>query len=342
MEIQTAINQVINKQDLSGADMQSVMYTIMQGEATPAQIGGLLVALRMKGETVEEITAAATVMHNLSAKVSVDRPHLVDIVGTGGDGSNTFNISTTSAFVIAAAGGCVAKHNNRSISSKSGSADVLEAAGVNIELTPRQVTECINDVGIGFMFAVRHHSAMKHAIGPRKELGTRTIFNMLGPLTNPAAVPNLLVGVYSNALVLIFAEVLQMLGSQHVMVVHSDDGLDEISIAAPTHVAELKNGNISTYSITPEQFSIETGDISDLKVSGVQESLDLMHAVLDNKPGPAKNIVLLNAGVAIYTADVTTDIETGIKKAEEVIANGTAKQKLNELIALTNDMTKVK
>ncbi len=339
MDIQAAITRAINKQNLSREDMQSVMETIMQGEVTPAQIGGFLVAMRMKGETVVEITAAATVMRDLSAKVSVDQPHLVDIVGTGGDGSSTFNISTTSAFVIAAAGGCVAKHNNRSISSKSGSADVLEAAGVNIELTPEQVTECVNNIGIGFMFAVMHHSAMKHAVGPRKELGTRTIFNMLGPLTNPAAVPNQLVGVYSNELVQVFAEVLQKLGSQHVMVVHSDDGLDEISIAASTNVAELKNGSISTYKITPEQFAIQTGDISDLKVSSVQESLNLMQAVLDNKSGPAKDIVLLNAGAAIYTADLTADIETGIKKADEVIANGTAKQKLNELIALTNDMT---
>ena len=240
MDIQTAINNVINHIDLNREDMNSVMQIIMQGNATSAQIGGLLVALRIKGETVDEITAAAEVMRELVTKVDVDKTNLIDTCGTGGDSSNTFNISTTSAFVVAASGARVAKHGNRSVSSKSGSADVLEAAGINIELNAEQVASCIENVGIGFMFAPMHHSAMKHAIGPRRELGVRTLFNVLGPLTNPAAAPNQLIGVFSKEWLNPLAETLKQLGSNHVLVVHSEDGMDEISISAETLIAELK------------------------------------------------------------------------------------------------------
>ncbi|MDH5594082.1 MAG: anthranilate phosphoribosyltransferase, partial [Gammaproteobacteria bacterium] len=236
MDMQTAIRTVTERNNLNKDEMRAVMHTIMTGEATPAQIGGFLIGLRMKGETVEEIAAAAEVMRELATPVKVDGEHVVDIVGTGGDASNTFNISTACTFVVAAAGGTVAKHGNRSVSSKSGSADLLEAAGVNLEITPEQVGQCINELGVGFMFAPKHHSAMKHAIGPRKEMGVRTIFNVLGPLTNPAGAPNQLLGVFAHELVEPLAEVLGKLGSHHVMVVHSSDGMDEISIGAPTFV----------------------------------------------------------------------------------------------------------
>lgn len=338
MDIQSAIARVIDKQDLSADDMQSVMHSIMQGEASNAQIGGFLIGLRMKGETVEEITAAASVMRELASRVNVDHAHLVDIVGTGGDGSNTFNISTTSAFVIAAAGGKVAKHNNRSVSSKSGSADVLEAAGIKLELTPEQVAECVDKIGVGFMFAPLHHGAMKHAVGPRRELGTRTIFNLLGPLTNPAEVPNQLMGVFDGDLIVPLAEVLQKLGSEHVMVVHSEDGMDEISISAPTNVAELKNGTITSYQISPEQFGLSRSSLSEITVNDPNQSLEMMHAVLDNQAGACKDIVLLNAGAAIYTAGLSQDLGNGIRKADEVISNGIARQKLDELVRLTNEL----
>jgi anthranilate phosphoribosyltransferase len=260
----------------------------------------------------------------------------VDIVGTGGDSANTFNISTASTFVVAAAGGIVAKHGNRSVSSKSGSADLLEAAGVNLELTPQQVEQCIEQIGVGFMFAPLHHSAMKHAIGPRREMGVRTIFNVLGPLTNPAGAPNQLLGVFSDELVEPLAEVLKALGSNHVLVVHSEDGMDEISIAAPTKVAELRNGAITTYTITPEQFGIERGDINALTVDSAQQSLAIVKRVLDNESGPARDIVVLNAGAAIYAADLVDSLEAGINKAQEVIASGAARDKLDALVSLSS------
>ena len=249
MDIQSAIKLVIEGSDLPKDDMHAVMHAIMTGECTPAQIAGFLVGLRMKGETIDEITAAAQVMRELSTKVVANSNHLIDTCGTGGDGANTFNISTTSAFVVAAAGASVAKHGNRSVSSNSGSADVLEAAGVKLDVTPEQVAQCISDVGIGFMFAPSHHSAMKYAIGPRRELGIRTLFNILGPLTNPADAPNQVLGVFSDIWLEPLAEVLKQLGSQHVMVVHSNDGMDEISISAPTQIAELVNNEIKTYSM---------------------------------------------------------------------------------------------
>jgi anthranilate phosphoribosyltransferase len=338
MDIQQAIGYVAEGRDLSRDEMQSVMRSIMQGETTPAQIGGFLVGLRLKGETVNEITAAAEVMRALSAKVCISGDHLVDTCGTGGDGANTFNISTASAFVAAAAGANVAKHGNRSVSSKSGSADVLEAAGIKLDLSPEQVADCIGEIGIGFMFAPMHHSAMKHAIGPRRELGIRTIFNVLGPLTNPAGAPNQVLGVFSDTLLEPLAQVLKQLGSQHVLVVHSADGMDEISIAAPTTIAELKDGNINTYEIGPEQFNLVRNAIGSLTVSGVDESLDMMQSVLGDQAGPARDIVCLNAGAAIYAADISDNLGQGIMKADETIASGAAREKLEQLVAYTNGM----
>ena len=332
MDIQTAINEVISGNSLRRTDMHTVMQTIMQGEATPAQIGGLLVALRLKGESVDEITAAAEVMRELAEKVNVDKTHLVDTCGTGGDGANTFNISTTAAFVVAASGAKVAKHGNRSVSSKSGSADVLEAAGINLELNAEQVASCIKKVGIGFMFAPMHHSAMKHAIGPRRELGIRTLFNVLGPLTNPAGAPNQVIGVFSNDWLDPLAETLKQLGSEHVLIVHARDGMDEISISAKTNITELKNGQIDHYEVTPEDFGMQIQDISQLAVNDVNESLTMMQSVLDNTDGAAKDIVCLNAGAAIYAAGITASIRDGVAKAIDVIASGAAKQKLDQLI----------
>jgi len=336
MDMQAAIKTVLAGQDLSADEMNTVMRIIMTGEATPAQIGGFLVGLRMKGETVDEIASAAKVMRELATGVKVNGDHVVDIVGTGGDGSNTFNISTACTFVVAAAGGTVAKHGNRSVSSKSGSADLLEAAGVKLDLNAEQVAKCINEVGVGFMFAPLHHSAMKHAIGPRKEMAVRTIFNVLGPLTNPAGAPNQLLGVFADELVEPLAEVLNKLGSNHVMVVHSEDGMDEISIGSATKVAELKDGKVTSYSITPEQFGLTNTPISELAVNSAEESLAVINKVLDNEAGPAKDIVKFNSGAAIYVAGLAGSLEAGIEKAEEVIASGAAKAKLEELIKLSN------
>lgn len=336
MDMQTAIKTVLARKDLTAEEMNNVMRIIMTGEATPAQIGGFLVGLRMKGETVDEIASAAKVMRELATGVKVSGDHVVDIVGTGGDGSNTFNISTACTFVVAAAGGTVAKHGNRSVSSKSGSADLLEAAGVKLDLNAEQVAKCISEVGVGFMFAPMHHSAMKHAIGPRKEMAVRTIFNVLGPLTNPAGAPNQLLGVFEDALVEPLAEVLNKLGSNHVMVVHSEDGMDEISIGAATKVSELKDGKVSSYSITPEEFGFTKTDISELAVNGAEESLAVIKKILDNEDGPAKDIVTFNSGAAIYVAGLADTLKEGIEKAKEVIVSGTAKVKLEELIKLSN------
>jgi anthranilate phosphoribosyltransferase len=338
MNIQSALKIVIGNRDLTIAEMSSVMRSIMTGEATAAQIGGFLIALRMKGESVEEITAATQIMRELVTPVSVDTSNLVDIVGTGGDGMQTFNISTCSAIVVAAAGGKVAKHGNRSVSSKSGSADALEALGVNIQLKPEQVAESVNKLGIGFMFAPLHHSAMKHAIGPRKEMAVRTIFNLLGPLTNPASAPNQVVGVFSDTWVEPIAEVLKRLNSQHVLVVHSEDGLDEISIAAPTKVAELHNGNISTYTITPEDFGLSRANLNHIQVNSITESVSMLQGVLDNKATAARDIVILNAGAAIYAAGLSESLQLGIKQAQTVISNGSARNKLAQWIEFTQQL----
>jgi len=338
MDMQAAIRAVTERQDLSSEQMQQVMRLIMTGEATDAQIGGFLIGLRMKGETVDEIAAAAKVMRELATGVEVAGDHVVDIVGTGGDGSNTFNISTASTFVVAAAGGTVAKHGNRSVSSKSGAADLLDAAGVNLGLSAEQVAQCIDKVGVGFMFAPMHHSAMKHAIGPRKEMAVRTIFNVLGPLTNPAGAPNQLLGVFSDALVEPLAQVLKQLGSNHVLVVHSEDGMDEISIGAPTNVAELKNGTIDTYTIEPEDFGLQRADISALAVDGAEQSLQVVKGILAGEQGPARDIVVLNAGAAIYAADLVDSLADGIKRAAEVIDSGEAAKKLEALITVSNQI----
>jgi anthranilate phosphoribosyltransferase len=332
MDMPSAIRAVIEHHNLSADDMYSVMQTIMTGEATPAQIGGFLIGLRMKGETVDEITAAARVMRELAAHVEVSGPHLVDTCGTGGDTASTFNVSTASAFVVAAAGGKVAKHGNRSVSSKSGSADVLEAAGVNLDLSPVQVAQCVNEIGVGFMFAPKHHSAMKYAIGPRREMGVRTIFNVLGPLTNPAGAPNQVLGVFSNQWVEPLAEVLKQLGSEHVLVVHSQDGMDEISVGAPTFVAELKNDKIETYTISPEDFGIQRSSIDNLGVDSAEESLAIIKSVFEGNVGPARDIVQLNAGAAIYAAGLAVSLVDGVAKAGEVIDSGAAMEKLNALV----------
>ncbi len=336
MEMQQAINKVLARQDLDSGEMTGVMRTIMTGGATPAQIGGFLIGLRMKGETVTEIASAASVMRELASGVSVgDLPNTVDIVGTGGDSSGTFNVSTASMFVAAAAGCHVAKHGNRSVSSKSGSADALEAAGIRLDLNPEQVEQCVREVGVGFMFAPGHHSAMKHAIGPRKEMGVRTVFNVLGPLTNPAGVPNQLLGVFSEELLQPLAEVLQKLGSHHVMVVHSRDGLDEISIGDATDVAELKGGQIRRYTIQPEEFGISRTAISEITVEDAAQSLDVIRGVLEDRPGPARDIVQLNAGAAIYTAGLADTLMDGINRADQAIASGEARSRLDRLVILT-------
>lgn len=335
MDMQNAIKAVTEKQDLSAEEMTAVMRLIMTGEATPAQIGGFLVGLHMKGETVDEVAAAASVMRELSTRVEVEKEYLVDTCGTGGDSSGSFNISTASAFVTAAAGARVAKHGNRSITSKSGSADVLEAAGVNLELTPEQVAACVNEIGVGFMFAPMHHSAMKHAIGPRKEMAVRTIFNVLGPLTNPAGAPNQVLGVFSKEWVMPLAEVLKQLGSEHVLVVNAEDGLDEISIGAPTLVAELKNGEVKSYTIQPEDFGLQRADLSTIKATDAQDSLKIIKSVLANQTGPAKDIVCLNAGASIYVAGLVDSLAEGVALASQVIADGKAAEKLQQLVEKT-------
>lgn len=336
MTMQTAIKAVTERRNLTADEMAATMRLIMTGEATPAQVGGFLIGLRMKGETVDEIAAAAAVMRELASKVDIDKKHLVDTCGTGGDASGSFNISTASAIVVAAAGGKVAKHGNRSVSSKSGSADVLETAGVNLELTPHQVADCVNEVGVGFMFAPLHHSAMKHAIGPRREMAVRTIFNVLGPLTNPAGAPNQVLGVFSIDLVEPLAYVLQRLGSEHVLVVHAEDGMDEISIASPTFVAELNNGKVSSYTVSPEDFGFKRADLEQIRAADAAHSLQIIKQVFNNEEGPAKDIVCLNAGAAIYAAGLTVSLAEGVKRAQAVIAAGLAKDKLDQLIAKTN------
>ncbi|MCB1802718.1 MAG: anthranilate phosphoribosyltransferase [Gammaproteobacteria bacterium] len=336
MDIKQAIARVIERHDLTGDEMTAVMRAIMTGAATPAQIGGFLVGLRMKGESVTEIAAAAGVMRELASGVDIgDLEHTVDIVGTGGDASGTFNVSTASMFVAAAAGCHVAKHGNRSVSSKSGSADALENAGLRLDLTPEQVAQCVREVGVGFMFAPGHHSAMKHAIGPRREMAVRTVFNVLGPLTNPAGVPNQLLGVFSDELLEPMAEVLQRLGSRHVMVVHSRDGLDEISIGDKTEVAELKDGQVKRFSIQPEDFGVKRSPLSTIQVEGPEQSVRTIIDVLDDKPGPARDIVMLNAGASIYVAGLAGSLKEGIEKADKAIASGEARNRLDRLVVLT-------
>jgi anthranilate phosphoribosyltransferase len=333
MHIQLALQKLLHKQDLVADEMREIMRLIMSGKASDAQIGGFLIALRCKGETIDEIAAAAEVMRELASKVTVTGEHVIDTCGTGGDGANTFNISTACAFVVAAAGGQVAKHGNRSVSSSCGSADVLEAAGVNLDLSAEQVAQCVNDIGVGFLFAPKHHGAMKHTIKVRKEMGVRTLFNLLGPLSNPADAPNQLIGVFAHEWVEPLAQVLKKLGSRHVLVVHADDGLDEISIASATTMAELKDDTVSTYTITPEQFGFKRANLIDLAVDGAASSLIMVKSALDNKEGAARDIVQFNAGAAIYAANITDTLAAGIEKAGQLIANGAARAKFDALIA---------
>lgn len=336
MDLPQAIASVIERRDLEAGEMEEVMRLIMTGQATPAQIGGFLVGLRMKGETVEEIAAAAKVMRELATRVHVGGLHLVDTCGTGGDGASTFNISTASAIVTAAAGGRVAKHGNRSVSSSSGSADVLETAGVRLDLGPEQVAACIDRVGVGFLFAPQHHGAMKHAIGPRREMRVRTLFNLLGPLTNPAGAPNQVLGVFSMQWVEPMARVLRQLGSDHVLVVHAEDGLDEISIAGPTRIAELQDGQISVYTVEPADFGMQNADLAALAVADAQASLAMIRSVFDGKPGPAHDIVALNAGAAIYAAGLAGTLAKGVRLAVETIDSGKARQTFAALIEVSN------
>jgi anthranilate phosphoribosyltransferase len=334
--IKQALQSLLNKQNLNRADMRDVMRLVMTGQVSDAQLAALLVALRLKGESVDEITAAVEVMRELVDPIHIAQTPLIDTCGTGGDGANTFNISTTCAFVVAAAGGFVAKHGNRSVSSRCGSADVLEAAGVNLALDAEQVARCVNEIGVGFLFAPNYHGAMKHTSKVRKELGLRTLFNLLGPLANPAHAQHQLIGVFDKRWTQPLAQVLQQLGSKHVLVVSADDGLDEISIASPTQIAELKDGVISTYTISPEQFGLPRADLSELAVDDASDSLAIINSVLNNHAGAARNIVLLNAGAGIYCADLSPSLAEGIALADKLIANGSALAKFNALINYTN------
>jgi len=337
MNISEAIKAVISKQNLNEGEMHDVMNSIMTGQTTDAQIGAFLVGLSMKGETIEEITASAKVMRALATSVELNsNDYLVDTCGTGGDGLGLFNISTASAFVVAAAGGKVAKHGNRSISSKSGSADVLEAAGINLNISPKLISQCIEEIGLGFMFAPAHHSAMKHAIGPRKELAVRTIFNVLGPLTNPAKAPNQIMGVYNKSLVEPIANVLKGLNSRHVMVVHSEDGLDEFSIANTTYVAELKDNNISTYTVHPGDFGLEEGNLNSIKAENAEQSLALINEAFSGKKGVARDIIALNAGAAIYVSGLVSSFDEGVTQANQILSDGSAQDKLDAYILASN------
>lgn len=331
-----ALQRVIEHREIFYEEMVSLMRQIMRGEVSPVMIAGILVGLRVKKETIGEITGATEVMREFATKVPVANPHsLLDIVGTGGDGAHTFNISTTVMFVTAAAGAQVAKHGGRSVSSQSGSADALEALGAKLDLSPAQVAHCIDQTGIGFMFAPNHHSAMKYAAPVRKELGVRTLFNILGPLTNPANAGTQLLGVFHPDLVGILVRVLQRLGSHRALVVYGVDGLDEVSLAGPTMVGELKDGEVREYQIKPEDFGMTPAPISALQVANPAESIARINAVLSNEQGPSLDIVLLNAGAALYAAGHADTIAAGIAQAREAIASGAAMNKLNEFVACT-------
>ena len=334
---QQALTRLIEQREIFYDEMLSLMRQIMSGEVTPAQIAGILIGLRIKKETVGEISAAAQVMREFALKVPVtNRAHLVDTCGTGGDAAHTFNISTASALVAAAAGARVAKHGGRSVSSTCGSADVLEALGVNLHLSPEQVGQCIDEIGIGFMFAPNFHGAMKYAAPVRRELGVRTIFNVLGPLTNPAGADNQVMGVFHQDLVGIQARVLQRLGSRHVLVVHGADGMDEISISEGTYIAELKDGQVSEYTVHPDLFGLTTAPLNMLRVANIDEACEKLLGVLNDEVGAPRDIVQLNAGAAIYVAGLAKTLEEGVAKADQVIASGAAKTKLDQLVALSN------
>ncbi|MCG2595782.1 anthranilate phosphoribosyltransferase [Ramlibacter sp. XY19] len=336
---QEALQRTIEHREIFHDEMLHIMRLIMGGELSPVMTAAIVTGLRVKKETIGEITAAAQVMREFSTKVHVaDKKHLVDIVGTGGDGSHTFNISTCSMFVAAAAGAKVSKHGGRSVSSKSGSADVIEALGVSLALSPEQIAKCIDEVGIGFMFAPNHHPAMKNVAPVRKEMGVRTIFNILGPLTNPASAPNILMGVFHPDLVGIQVRALQRLGAEHAMVVYGRDGMDEVSLGAATLVGELKNGEITEYEIHPEDFGLPMSSNRALKVETPQQSLAMLRQVLDNQAGAARDIVVFNAGVALYAANVSKDIPEGIAKARAALESGAAKAKLEQLVATSKKL----
>jgi anthranilate phosphoribosyltransferase len=342
MTPQEALARVIEHREIFREEMLSIMRAIMSGEVTPTMIAAIIVGLRIKKETIGEIAAAAEVMREFATKVPVKDPErLIDIVGTGGDGAHTFNISTASTFVCAAAGARVAKHGNRSVSSKSGSADVLEALGANINLKPETIGRCIDEIGVGFMFAPLHHGAMKHAAPVRRELGVKTIFNILGPLTNPAGARQELMGVFHPDLVGIQARVLERLGSRRVMVVHGLEGLDEISISGPTMVAELNDGRITEYRVTPQDFGLSSHDASTIKVDGIESSKAMVLAALGNEAGAARDIVSLNAGASIYVAGLAPNLAAGVKKAQEVIASGAARKKLDAFVGFTQSQANV-
>lgn len=335
MNIQSAIKTLMQGQDLEQNQMQDVMSAIMGGGASTSQISAILVALAIKGETVDEIVGAATIMRSLAAPVEIKADRIIDCVGTGGDGAKLFNVSTASAFVVAAAGGTVAKHGNRAASGNSGSADLLEAAGVNISISPVQVAQCIEQCGVGFMFAPTHHAAMKHAIATRKEIAVRTVFNLLGPITNPARATHQLTGVFSDHWVVPMAEVLGRLGSQHALVVHSADGLDEISLATTTKVAEFKDGAVTTYTIAPEDFAICPQSLDSLLVEDAAQSLALIREALSGKAGPAFDMVALNAGATLYAADMADSLKVGVELARQILNSGQALEKLDELAVMT-------
>ena len=344
MTLQQALEQWVAGRDISREAMRAVMTTVMTGAASQAQVGALLVALRMKGEAIEEIAGAAEVMRELVTPVSVSGDHVIDLVGTGGDGANLFNVSTAATFVAAAAGARVAKHGNRSVSSSSGSSDVLEMLGVNLDVSPEQIATCVQEIGLGFMFAPAHHGAMKHAVGPRRELGLRTLFNVLGPLTNPAGVKRQVLGVYDAALCKPLAEVLARLGSEHALVLHSDDGLDEISIAAPTRGFELSAGEISPIEIDPMALGHAHGSLDGLQVETAADSANLIRGALagdeDAVSTKARAIIALNAGAGIFVSGVSDSLDSGIAAADQVIASGAAARKLEAFVAFTQALAR--
>lgn len=336
MDIQSAISQVSSGKNLTKDDMSEIILEILEGKVTDAQIGAFLIALSMKGETVDEVIGAVSVMRDLSTKVEINAPNLIDTCGTGGTGIGIFNVSTTSAFIASSCGAKIAKHGNRSATRKSGSADLLEQAGVSLSLTPEQVASCIEEVGLGFMFAQAHHSAMRHVVGPRKEIGQKSIFNVLGPLTNPASAKRQVLGVYDKKWMTPIAEVLNELGSEHLFIVHSKDGLDEISLACPTYVTEMKNGKISEYEISPEDFNFKTTSLDGLQVNSPQESLNLAKLALQGEHEKASSMICMTAGAALYLSDIASSLEAGVELAKSSLESGAGLKKLNQLVEFTS------
>ena len=336
MDIQSAISQVSSGKNLKKDDMSEIILEILEGKVTDAQIGAFLIALSMKGETVDEVIGAVSVMRDLSTKVEINAPNLIDTCGTGGTGIGIFNVSTTSAFIASSCGAKIAKHGNRSATRKSGSADLLEQAGVSLSLTPKQVASCIEEVGLGFMFAQAHHSAMRHVVGPRKEIGQKSIFNVLGPLTNPASAKRQVLGVYDKKWMTPIAEVLNELGSEHLFIVHSKDGLDEISLASPTYVTEMKDGKISEYEISPEDFNFKTTSLDGLQVNSPQESLNLAKLALQGEHEKASSMICMTAGAALYLSDIAGSLEAGVELAKSSLESGAGLKKLNQLVEFTS------